>query len=219
MFEDRRIRRKRRYIIAAVFLLFSGIAFGIGYYLNVDDSDNMLVPESQPKARLPIPDSLINPVTDNRPYGEVNEEDDVDTTVNYSGSGVVSEETVIGFKTCFTLCGHSVERTSAPSEDEIRMTELQIRAKYRDWELLDFSSAQVSFERKIETHCPKHFIIGVDNGYIAIFVYNENGEKVLKESTDIPVSTLMPEDQKSLESGIIADTKDDLEQKLEGFSE
>lgn len=219
MFEDRRLRRKRQYIILAIFLILSGAAFAVGYFMNIGSGDDVLTPDMQSKARFTIPDNLINPPAEEKTNEQANEGDDADTAANIDTSGVIDEDTVLSFTTYFTLCEHTIEKAVRPAEDEISMTELQIRAKYRDWNLLDFSSGLVKFERKIETHCPRHFIIGIDNGYIGIFVYNENGEKLLKERTDISVSLLTPEDQKSLESGIVADTEDDLQQKLEGFSE
>ena len=219
MFENRRARRKRRFVLAAVFLMLSGIAFGLGYYFNMDNGDNVLLSEEPKKTNLRIPDSLINPDMRQEPFNEEITEEITDETSDMTISGVITEETVLNFRTLFSLCGHSVEKSVPPTEDEINMTELQIRAKYKDWELVHFSPQIINFEREIDTHCPKHFIIGIDNGYIVIFVYNENGERIIKERTDVSVSILTPEDQKSLESGIIADTEDDLMQKLEGFSE
>ncbi|MGE5629684.1 MAG: BofC C-terminal domain-containing protein [Caulobacteraceae bacterium] len=219
MFEDKRTRRRRRLVVAVVFLVLAGAAFGIGYFLNINDGENVLLTEDNTKTNLKIPDSLINPSPQKTGLEQVNADSIIGLTANAPGIELTTPNTVKSFKTYFTICGHTLEKTAPVTADEVNLSELQLRAKYQDWEMTSFTPERAEFTRKIETLCPKHYIIGTDSGYISIFVYNENGEKVMKERTDIPVSTLTPEDQKSLDSGIIADTQDDLEQKLEGFSE
>ena len=98
------------------------------------------------------------------------------------------------------------------------MSEQLLKEKYMNWNITAFSPPIVELGRTIDTYCPKHYIIGVDNGYIAIFVYDENGQKLMQEKTDISIATLTPEDQQALNGGIVVDTEEQKEQTLEGFS-
>ena len=86
------------------------------------------------------------------------------------------------------------------------------------WDLVEIKENLITLKREIDTYCPNHYIISLEGQYIAIYTYNEDGERVLKETTDISIYALTPEDQAILESGIVSDTEEDLEQKLEGFS-
>jgi hypothetical protein len=99
------------------------------------------------------------------------------------------------------------------------MSDIQLKEKYPDWELSAFSPPIVEMSRKIDTYCPNHFIIGEEDGYITIYVYDDNGKKIVQEKTDITLATLTPEDQQALKGGIIVDTEDQKEQTLEGFSD
>ncbi len=218
MFEDKRKKRKRRYILLLLLFFFMVAAFGVGYYFNSGDPENILKPASDPNTQLKIPDSLINPPASKTASEEVDDLQETQEISNIPVSDVVTPQTAFIFKTRFTLCGHVVEK-SAAAEAEINMTEAELQNRYHGWSITRFTPQLVQMEKNIATHCPRHYILGIDSGNIAIFQYNDEGRKVLLERTDISVSTLTPEDQKSLESGIIADTEDDLNLKLEGFSD
>ncbi|MHB1393115.1 MAG: BofC C-terminal domain-containing protein [Clostridia bacterium] len=218
MFEDRSIKRKRRYLLAAVFLLLASAAFGVGYYFNAEAPEALDDPANPSKVNLQIPDSLINPATNKTPYETVNADSAVDTAFNMPGKDFLTPNTQLIFKTYFNSCRHTVEKAVPASNDEVSMSEEQLKEKYIGWEITAFSPPIVELKKTIATYCPIHYIIGVDNGFIAIYVYDENGQKVMQEKTDISMATLTPEDQQTLQYGIVVDTEDQKEQTLEGFS-
>jgi len=218
MFEDRSIRYKRRYILAAVFLLLVFAAFGVGYFLNTDSPESQDKYSDQTKVNLKIPDSLINPTTSKEPYESVNADSIIDQAVNITGNDMLTPNTQLIFKTYYNSCRHTVEKAVQADGDEVNMSEQQLKEKYIGWEISGFSPPIVEFSRTIDTYCPNHYIIGVDNGYIAIYVYDEDGQKVMQEKTDISLATLTPEDQQALNGGIVVDTEEQKEQTLEGFS-
>ena len=218
MFEDRSIRRKRRYLLAAAFLLLISAAFAVGYFFNADIPEALDNPDNQPSANLQIPDSLINPTTVRKPYEEVNAESNTEETANILEIDFPTPNTQLIFKTYYSSCRHTVEKAVQAGSDEINMNEQQLKEKYSHWHLSGYSPPVVEFSRNIDTYCPGHYIIGVDGGYIAIYVYDENGHKSLQEKTDISAAPLTPEDQQALEGGIVVDTEEQKEQTLEGFS-
>ncbi len=217
MFEDRSIKRKRRYLLAAVFLLLASAAFGVGYYFNAGAPEALDDPANPSKVNLQIPDSLINPTTNKTPYEPVNADSTVDTAFNMPGKDFLTPNTQLIFKTYFNSCKHTIEKAVQASNDEVGMSEQQLKEKYMGWEIT-LSSPIVELNKTIDTYCPTHYIIGVDNGFIAIYVYDENGQKLMQEKTDISMATLTPEDQQTLQYGIVVDTEDQKEQTLEGFS-
>jgi len=218
MFEDRSVRRKRRYLLAAAFLLLISAAFAVGYFFNADIPEALDNPDNQPSANLQIPDSLINPTTVRKPYEEVNAESNTEETANILEIDFPTPNTQLIFKTYYSSCRHTVEKAVQAGSDEINMNEQQLKEKYSHWHLSGYSPPVVEFSRNIDTYCPGHYIIGVDGGYIAIYVYDENGHKSLQEKTDISAAPLTPEDQQALAGGIVVDTEEQKEQTLEGFS-
>ncbi len=218
MFEDRRIRRRRRYLLAAVFVLLASAAFGIGYFFNTDSSENSDDPDNTPKVSFQIPDSLINPPASKEPIENVNADSNTDQEVSSIDDELLTPNTQLIFKTYYNSCGHTLEKAVQAAGEEVNMSEQQIGEKYTDWEITGFSPPIIELSRSIDTYCPNHYIIGVDNGFIAIYVYDEDGNKVLREKTEISLGILTPADQQALTGGIIVDTEDQMEQTLEGFS-
>ncbi len=218
MFEDRSIRRKKRYLLAAVFLLLASAAFGVGYFFNAEAPGAPNDPENPGKVNLQIPDSLINPTTGKESYEQVNADSNVDTAINMPDKNILTPNTQLIFRTYYNSCKHTREKAVQAGNDEVNMKAEQLKEKYADWEITAFSPPIVELSKTIDTYCPSHYIIGVDNGYIAIYVYDENGNKNMQERTDISIATLTPEDQQALTAGIVVDTEDQKEQTLEGFS-
>lgn len=203
MFEYKK-KSKFKSIFLILAVVFLG-AFILGYYLNNglgDENDSL----SKVNKNFQIPNSLKN---SDKPNLEDSFNDDLK---------MVKESTILNYITYYQVCGHKIEKSIAVPQAFIGLSFEDLKQRIEEWEIRDMTDDNVVLTREIETFCPRHFIIGVKDDNIAIYIYNENGEKVLKEKTDININILTPEDQIILNSGIIADTEDDMELKLEGFS-
>jgi hypothetical protein len=130
----------------------------------------------------------------------------------------INESTKLCYTTFFKMCGHEAERIIQAPGSLYGLSTEDLKERIEGWEINEVKDDSIILTRQIDSYCPRHFVIGVLGNNIAIYTYNENGEKVLKEKTDIDINILTPEDQVFLTSGIVADTEDDMEQKLEGFS-
>lgn len=218
MFENRNRQRKKNIGLVIVALIFF-IAFSFGYYLNYGGNDNIdkKMTYSDDTSDYRIPDSIRNPSAAGDIITNVDAQE-VQST-NAGTDSFITSSTKVIFKTYFTLCGHMLDKDPINMEDLINLSEGELKLKYPDWRVNEFSRQQVILSREISTYCPRHYIIGVKDEYIAIYVYDSEGKKVLYEETEISISTLTAEDQKNLEYGIVADSEDELQQKLEGFSE
>lgn len=223
MFENR-VRKKRinTLLIVVVFVLL--VAFGFGYYLN--SGGNAEVGKDTQKLKdtsdYQIPDSIkssaaeASAMTPEANPGLTSEDS---TDANSNKDNFITPNTKVIFKTYFTLCSHMVDREPEDGKALINLSEASLRNRYPEWKINEFSSKQVILRKEIQTYCPRHFIIGAKDGFIAIYVYNSEGKKVMHELTDYPTSVLTTEDQKNLEYGIVADTEEELQQKLEGLSD
>ncbi|MDF2519962.1 MAG: hypothetical protein K0R84_590 [Clostridia bacterium] len=220
MFEDRSRQRRKNLVLLTVFLILLA-AFGFGYYMNYGGNDNAgkNATYNNDVSGYRIPDSIRNQDPSDNVITEVEAETPEDHSTNASSNDCITPTTKVIFKTYFTLCGHMLDKDPDSMDDLINLTEEDLKNKYNDWKVNEFSQKQVILTREKQTYCPRHYIIGVKDGNIAIYVYDAEGNKVLHDETDTPISTLTPEDQKNLEYGVVADSEDELQQKLEGFSE
>ena len=211
MFEDRR-RGKRKIAILIIGLMLIA-AFSISYYISMGfEGETNSFNKINENIKIPVPDSLkeIKQV-------DASSEENENKTAGEEDF-ILNENYKIKYVTLFSLCGHRIEKEVDLPSVFIGLNEEQFMEKNPGWDLLEINNSTITLKRDIYTYCPQHFIIGLDGQYIAIYVYNEDGERLLKERTEISIDTLTPEDQEILDSGIVADTEDDLEQKLEGFS-
>lgn len=219
MFENRARKRRRNAVLLLVALILVS-AFGFGYYLNYGGTTDINKDKNNENEKVgyKIPNSIRNPVaTDiiaNADPGESKEQ-----TATANPENLITANTKIIFKTYFTLCSHMVDEDPENIREFVNLSEEALKNKYPDWTVNEFSRQQVILKREIQTYCPRHYIIGAKDGYIAIYVYNNNGEKTLYQMTENPTSILTKEDQNNLEYGIVADNDEELQQKLEGLSD
>jgi len=129
----------------------------------------------------------------------------------------VTPNTKIIFNTKYLKCGDVITEERSPDAFFIGLSEKNFKDYMKDWKIERFSSKEVVLYREIDGFCPNHFIIGIYDGYVAIFKGSATGEKVLIEKTDIPVSNLREEDQLSLEKGIIVNTQEKVYEILADF--
>lgn len=209
MFEDKRRGSKKISILIVGIMLV--IAFSISYYLSMD-IENDTNSFSKINNDLKIPESLKN-------LTKIDENNVLNQDKTASEEDFVLQKSYkISYITNFTICEHKIEKKIDLPTAYIGLSEAEFMEKNPGWNLAEINDDMIILTKEIETHCPKHFIIGIEGEYIAIYSYNDSGEKILIEETDININTLTPEDQIILQSGIVADTEDDMEQKIEGFS-
>jgi len=143
--------------------------------------------------------------------------DNQDLAVDKSGSDRVSPNTKLIFKSIYSECGHTVvERKDVP-EEIVGFDEEELAGYYQLWHIERFTKDEVDLVRRIEGICPKHYLLGVQDGYIALYEFSEDGKPVLKEITDTPISILRLNDQQRLRKGILLDNMTEVNQLLEEF--
>jgi hypothetical protein len=219
MFENKARKRKRITLLLVVALILIS-AFGLGYYLNYGSGINVNKENgtNNKNVGFKIPNSIRNPGARDIIANADSNEEKVDAAASAPDNKITASTKVV-FKTYFTLCSHMVDEDPKDIKDFINLTKEDLQVKYPDWSLNEFSTQQVILKREIQTYCPRHYIISSNEGYIAIYVYNSEGVKTLYEMTDDPISVLTVEDQEKLKFGIVADSDEELQQRLEGLSD
>lgn len=134
----------------------------------------------------------------------------------------ISPNTSIEERVHYKTCGHLSTELSVPHDDIINMTrkeyENYLESNYPDKKLISFSREKIVLWGERNHLCKEHYIIGEENGYIAIFRIDDNGNKILyKIFEDYPISILVEMDRERIKEGIIVDNEDELSDILENF--
>lgn len=120
-------------------------------------------------------------------------------------------------KQYFKGCDHIIKNIKEIPEEWINMTEEEIKAQYTEWTLESFSNNQIIVSQEKEEYCGQHYIIRENNGVLAIYTLDENGNETWKEDTEISTMYLTEGDLEKLKEGIKAIGEDKLHTTLEDF--
>jgi hypothetical protein len=99
----------------------------------------------------------------------------------------------------------------------IGLTKEGLEEKFVDWKIINFSNKEVIMKKDIEGKSTQHYVIGVQDGFVAIFYENDINGSNLKDITDMPISALSEEEQERLHNGIPIAGEKKLIQALEDY--
>ncbi|WFD09272.1 hypothetical protein [Tepidibacter hydrothermalis] len=141
--------------------------------------------------------------------------------VNKKDEILVDKDAVLKITTKYDKCEH-VETTENPvSKDIIGLSEKEfkeyMKKNYSKFRLLSFKSKEINLLKEIDSYCDKHYEIGEDNGYIIIYKYDEKGNKNVVEKTEFSITALPSIDQEQIKSGLILNSLEELNERLEDF--
>ncbi|MCT4509871.1 MAG: hypothetical protein N4A48_14150 [Tepidibacter sp.] len=141
--------------------------------------------------------------------------------INKKDDVLVDKNTVLKITTKYDKCGHVQTKEKTASKEIIGLSETEfkeyMKKNYSKFKLLSFKSEEINLLKEINSYCDKHYEIGEDNGYIVIYKYDENGNKNLVEKTQSSISSLPSVDQEQIKSGLILNSLDELNERLEDF--
>ncbi|HIW48104.1 MAG TPA: BofC C-terminal domain-containing protein [Firmicutes bacterium] len=90
----------------------------------------------------------------------------------------------------------------APAYFLVGLTREDMQLLYPHWELSTFSANEVVLRRTVAGPSHERYIVGIKDGYVAVFYADEQNGVSLKEQTRVPVSSLDPAEQQRLREGI-----------------
>ena len=120
-------------------------------------------------------------------------------------------------KKVYNECGHFKFEYAELPQELINLTEEEIEAYYKDWEIEEFSPSKIILTKEINSLCDEHFIIKLGEKYVQVFHLEPDGNLVVYETTDISREYLPEEDIKKLEEGIYVFGEGKLNSVLEDF--
>ncbi|KPU28001.1 hypothetical protein TR13x_01240 [Caloranaerobacter sp. TR13] len=134
---------------------------------------------------------------------------------------IIGPNTVIEYINYYKKCNDTLTQIVEPEKAIINLNEEDykkyLETDHPNWQLLSFSNEKVIVKRELDRYCPNHYIISVKDNKIAIFKFNDMGEKVLVEIINKSVSTLKEIDQKRLKKGIVVDSEEEIGDIIENF--
>lgn len=132
-----------------------------------------------------------------------------------TNEAVISPSTLMIYEFYSTETGDYRRVLEAPPQTLLGKTAEELSIMFADWQIISFDGAQVVL-RQNPTIEYRNYIIGVHEGYIAVFYDNEN--YAIKELTNRPISALAEDEQKRLKEGIRVVGNEELMRALEDFS-
>lgn len=99
----------------------------------------------------------------------------------------------------------------------IGLTENDLKTKFPDWIIEEFSNERVTLQKKVDGKSSQHYVLGIKDGFIAVFYKESINGTILKELTDTPIDSLTEEDLSRLQAGIEVSGEDKLIKLLQDF--
>ncbi|OLS01663.1 BofC C-terminal domain-containing protein [Tissierella creatinophila] len=192
--------KKNKFII--IFTISAGLfllSFSLGYQLVMQKPNQKLISSETNKAKKTDKDIAI-----------IKEEEKI------------TPNTIVEERVLYKECGDLIINNKTPSTTIINMTKEEydnhLMKESSFLRIISFSSNKIVLWGEKDFMCDKHFIIGEEDGKIAIFKIGPQGERVLdKIFEDYPVEMLMELDQEKIEKGIRIDSEEELSDVLENF--
>ncbi|MCD8158020.1 MAG: hypothetical protein LUD77_03740, partial [Clostridiales bacterium] len=100
------------------------------------------------------------------------------------------------------LGGHKeYSETTAPKNWQ-GLTLSEFKEIFDGWQIKEFGCEDVKLSKNLKVYSPNHYVLGVYNGYVAVFRKSEFSEDKVKHITETPVSSLPEGEQNRLSEGI-----------------
>lgn len=187
--------RKTLYITLSAIILFS-ISFGIGYLFMRGDSSGDIADN----------DNGGNNQPDIEIVGEKN---------------VITPNTFIEKRTHYNECKHVETSISMAEEAVVNMT----RDEYEDYlhhntnfQLISFSESKITIWGERNHLCTNHYVIGEEEGNIAVYGIDEDGNRVLQRVFEnYHIDMLQELDRENIIKGIVVNSQEELSEILENF--
>lgn len=205
--------RKRLWVISFIIFIISAISF-YSVYMHLYSEENHK--DSKPK-QIVENDTNHNKSNDFLLNSSNNQQFDEIPAVQRK-SDRISSSTEMIYQYYYEDRDKVVEEKGKPPYFLIDLTRDELQKTYSDWQVSSFSSEKVIMKKNISSNNAFHYILGVYDGFIAIFHNNERGDSELKEITETPISSLPQEERIKLEKGIIVYGEEELIRMLQDYN-
>ncbi len=113
----------------------------------------------------------------------------------------IGENTKIVYEYVY-LGGHKEYNETLAPKNWQGLSLSEFKDIFDGWYVKEFSGEEVRLSKNMRVYSPKHYVLGVHDGYVAVFQKSSDNEDRVKEITQTPVESLPDTEQKRLETGI-----------------
>lgn len=186
--------------IAIALLLLLGIVFAV-FTNNRDNTlDSNMIEDKQLAEGQDINNSTVNTVE----------------TSSAENDNILPSASIIK-KTYYKGCDHLIREIEDVDVELVNKNEEEVKEKYPDWELQGYSREEIVLYKEVEGFCNEHYVLKVHNGVIGIYTVDQNGNKTLKQDTEIQIQYLPEIDIENLKKGIYVIGDEALNSALEDY--
>lgn len=187
--------KTKLYIVLSAVVLFS-LSFGIGYML--------------------MERNIHNDITDNN----IEKKETLDVEI-VGEENIIGPNTFIEMRTNYKECGHVESEVELADDSIVNMTRDEYEEYLNDntnYRLLSFSDTKATIWGERNHLCPNHYVVGENDGNIAVFSIDEDGNRVLERVfEDYHINLLQELDREKIVNGIVVDSQEELSEVLENF--
>lgn len=217
------LEKIRLIVLSALCIAVSAAAFLWVYAYFRKPAEMTLEPPSRPGLQTEILAARageLDKQPQETPAGAENAEAEASETPpmaeTLSLSSKIGRDTMIVYEYYYPNENRTQRATQAAPQSMQELTREQLIRKLRDWQIVSFSDKEVVLRRNMDDGAKK-YVLGVWEGYIAVFYSDSDNMESLKEITDTPVSALSEEEQDKLTRGITVEGEEDLMKILEDY--
>lgn len=197
---------KKSMLLAFLLLLILGFYFG---YFLTDIMDK--------KNQINVNDIEKNNLTN------VESKKDKNVITNMVDDNIITSETKMVFTIKYLKSQDENKEILSPQKEIIDFNEKETKDFFNQWEIIDFTSNEITLERQIDSYSPKHFKVGIGKGNgngedcIAIYKFDKEGQEVIDFITNTPISILNQREREKFIKGMIFSNEEDLHRMLENY--
>ncbi len=114
----------------------------------------------------------------------------------------ITPSTKMVYEYYYTEDGVTQTLEDVPPYFLLDMTLEDMKKVYTDWQIISFSSKEVVMRKSLEAKSNEQYIIGENNGYVAVYYKEPQHGIILHEVTNTPISALPLEERERLQEGI-----------------
>lgn len=129
----------------------------------------------------------------------------------------VSPNALLIIKKYYKECRHTINEYVEIPKELVNLTQEEVQKEYFDWEVIGFSSSEITLYKEFEGKCGEHYMIKNESGKIIIYKISEKGIQTLFKKTDISTEFLTQTDLIKIENGFEVYSQEELNKVLEDY--
>lgn len=122
------------------------------------------------------------------------------------------EDIEVTYEDYYTNCRETITNKNIEYGTTIEKIKKEVDIKYK---LVEETKNTIVFRKEIDSNCPNHFKLVLEDGYVMIYQIISDGIFTMYKNTEIPESSIREELVSELKKGIIVNRLEDLNSYIE----